>query len=345
MLVALALLWIVVLVPTWTRNRQYRAAEKHTAHIQRTLRMIAETTELPEEHVVEANAKNALQHQKMLKELRHQEAVAEKIEREKQRAAQRLTEYELKRELAMQKSQLRSAKLSHPRLKPVRLLAATATLFGLIGLLVGAGMAIGGLGPAVLIGALAALTLGLATLVVLAPGKQAAPAPATSAPATVAAPAQPLIDFTEPETAPDTSHQRYLEQQARARAQRERARAMSQARQQQTRAPEVDRVNLTDSILLREDVSAPGASASVSAGPAPAAAAGASAPAAAPAPAAASASAERPAARDPRPVLDVEAKSQRLAAQERLRAMGVVGDTAEGAPNIADALRRRRNVG
>ncbi|MDA3147516.1 hypothetical protein JSO19_08995 [Leucobacter sp. UCMA 4100] len=360
LLVVLALLWVVVLIPAWSRNRQYRAAEKHTAHIQRTLRMIAETSELPEEHVVEATAKTALQHQKMLKQMRSQEAAAEKIEQEKLRAAGRLAEYELKREVAMQKAQLRSAKLSHPRLKPVRLVAALATVLGLVGILIGAGMAIGGLGPATLLVALASAGLGLTTLVVLAPGKaakqtQQAPAPVQSA----ARPQQPLLDLEAEAPEPDTSHEEYLAQQARARAQRERARAMSQARKQVSQPSE--RVNQTNSILLREGDLKPRtagaaaenlaadrpASATPSESPASAAAvpaAGAADSARAAGAAASGAGSTAEAQRDSRPMLDVEAKTKRLAAQERLRSMGVVGDTAQGAPNIADALRRRRNV-
>ncbi|MGO3679310.1 MAG: hypothetical protein ACTJF6_09450, partial [Microbacteriaceae bacterium] len=242
----------------------------------------------------------------------------------------------------------------------VRLVAALATVLGLVGILIGAGMAIGGLGPATLLVALASAGLGLTTLVVLAPGKaakqtQQAPAPVQSA----ARPQQPLLDLEAEAPEPDTSHEEYLAQQARARAQRERARAMSQARKQVSQPSE--RVNQTNSILLREGDLKPRtagaaaenlaadrpASATPSESPASAAAvpaAGAADSARAAGAAASGAGSTAEAQRDSRPMLDVEAKTKRLAAQERLRSMGVVGDTAQGAPNIADALRRRRNV-
>ena len=320
LLVLLVLLWLVVLIPSWARSREQRVAEQHAAQIQRTVRMLAETAELPEEHIVEATAKEAFRHQKLLKAAREREVSAQKHEREKLRAEQRLTAYEQKKEIAVHKAELRNAKLSDPRLKPVRLTAALAAVFGLIGLLVGAGMALGGLGLLTLFISLGASLVGVSTLFVLAPGKRTpqkatAPSPAASTPHRVFVDPQPEVET------PDTSHAQYVAQQARAAEQRERARAMSRARQHTQ--PSTARVNLTDSILLREERQV----ASTQNPPV-----GAAEPTPAPTP-------------TPHPQLDVQAKSRRLAAQERLRSMGVVGDTSDGATTLEEALRKRRNAG
>jgi hypothetical protein len=37
--------------------------------------------------------------------------------------------------------------------------------------------------------------------------------------------------------------------------------------------------------------------------------------------------------------------AQQQAARERLRQMGVIGDTSQGMPDLDAALRRRRNAG
>lgn len=315
LLVALALLWVVVLVPSWAHRRQQRVATQHAARIQRTVRLLAETAELPEEHVLEANAKEAFKQQRLLKEARERQAVLDRLEREKRRAEQRLAEYEHKKEVAMHRAALRRAKLSHPRLKPVRIIAALAVVLGALGVLVGAGMAIGGLGFLTLGVSAAALALGLGTLVALAPGKapRATPTAVTVAPPVPAAMPE-LVDFVgaDEAAAAEAARAAYVAQQEKAARERERARAMARARAQRAHTPA--QVNQPDSMLLREASAEPEQSA----------------PAASVQPT--------------QPQLDVQEKSRRLRAEERLRTMGVVGDTSEGAPDLAEVLRRRRNA-
>jgi len=43
-----AVLWFAYLVPTWLRRRQYLATERDAVRLQQTLRILAETTEIPE---------------------------------------------------------------------------------------------------------------------------------------------------------------------------------------------------------------------------------------------------------------------------------------------------------
>lgn len=66
--VAAAALWLVYLIPTWLRRREYLATERNAVRLQQTLRILAETAEVPEEVRVEANARTVVEQQRMLRE-------------------------------------------------------------------------------------------------------------------------------------------------------------------------------------------------------------------------------------------------------------------------------------
>ena len=72
-----ALLWLVYLVPTWLRRREYLATERNAVRLQQTLRIMAETAEVPELVRVESTARSAALQERMLKkELQRTEAIA-----------------------------------------------------------------------------------------------------------------------------------------------------------------------------------------------------------------------------------------------------------------------------
>ena len=48
MLALAAGLWLVYLVPTWLRRNEYLATERNALRLQQTLRVLAETAEMPE---------------------------------------------------------------------------------------------------------------------------------------------------------------------------------------------------------------------------------------------------------------------------------------------------------
>ena len=54
MLAIAALLWLVYLVPSWLKNREYLATEKNAVRLQQTIRVLAETSEVP--RIVRADA-------------------------------------------------------------------------------------------------------------------------------------------------------------------------------------------------------------------------------------------------------------------------------------------------
>ncbi|WP_050993001.1 hypothetical protein [Salinibacterium sp. PAMC 21357] len=52
-------LWLVYLVPNWFKNREYLATERNAVRLQQTIRVLAQTSELPEEVRAEAVARRA----------------------------------------------------------------------------------------------------------------------------------------------------------------------------------------------------------------------------------------------------------------------------------------------
>jgi hypothetical protein len=87
---AAALLWLVYLVPTWLRRREYLATERNAIRLQQTLRIMAETAEVPTEVRAEFSARSAAQQERLLKkEMERQAAVASAQDAAAARAAAR----------------------------------------------------------------------------------------------------------------------------------------------------------------------------------------------------------------------------------------------------------------
>ncbi len=68
LLVIAAGLWLLYLVPNWLRRREYDATERNAVRLQQTLRVLAETAELPEPVRIEATARAAAQTAKAVAE-------------------------------------------------------------------------------------------------------------------------------------------------------------------------------------------------------------------------------------------------------------------------------------
>jgi len=77
MVAVAALLWFLYLMPTWFRRRQYIATERNATRLQRTIRIMAETAEVPEAVRVEANAREVAQRERLVRhEQRRMEAAS-----------------------------------------------------------------------------------------------------------------------------------------------------------------------------------------------------------------------------------------------------------------------------
>ncbi|MFD5599282.1 hypothetical protein ACFWHR_04415 [Leucobacter sp. NPDC058333] len=349
-----ALLWGAVLVPNWARRREFRAAEKNALRLQRTLRLLAETSEVPQEVRLEATAREALAHERMLRSAQKRQEAERRAALAEAEADQVRAEIRAQQMQRKQAAAQRSAKLRKPAARRVRATAALGALLGLIGVLVGAGLAIGGSGPSLLIGAVALFAASSGALVLLAPGRtrvQSTPAEqVTSAIATAVVETAPqqeeILD-------PAIAAAAHAETQRAAAERIELARALARTRARGAAERPVTQENQTDSMLLREVRQQLATGGGATAGAAGAAAA-ASASAVDPRAAAAAAAADDQARQQARAFEEARQREQarvraeqakQEAASNRFRGMGVVGDTATGMPDLDAVLRRRRNAG
>ncbi|TAM66194.1 MAG: hypothetical protein EPN48_17785 [Microbacteriaceae bacterium] len=62
-----AVLWLAYLLPTWLRRREFQATERNAVRLQQTLRILAATSELPDEVRVEATAREVAVQQRILR--------------------------------------------------------------------------------------------------------------------------------------------------------------------------------------------------------------------------------------------------------------------------------------
>lgn len=77
-----AALWILYLIPTWRRRSEYIATERNAVRLQQTLRILAETAEVPDEIRIEASARGVAEQQRVLKKHRAEQAATAKAEAE-----------------------------------------------------------------------------------------------------------------------------------------------------------------------------------------------------------------------------------------------------------------------
>ena len=339
--VVAALLWAAVLVPAWVRRREFRAAERNAARLQRTLRVLAETAEVPQEVHIEATARQALAHEKLLRTAQKRQAAEREAELAEARAVQVRAEIHAQRMQRKEAAVQRSARLRRPVVRRFRALAALGALVGLIGALVGIGFAVAGSGVAILVWGGLVFFASLGALVLMAPGRVRLEPIAEEQ----VEPAEPASDDEQRVVATrDTGQEAaaHAAAQQAAAARIERARALARARADRPTARE----NQPDSMLLREareqTVRDRGAQSPAAAAADPqsgTAATAASAPsedaANAGVPSVGAVSRRAPAAGP---------SAQQRAAQERLRQMGVIGDTSGGMPDLDAVLRRRRSA-
>jgi hypothetical protein len=129
-LLVAAVLWLVYLVPSWHARRQYLATERNAIRLQQTLRILAQTAELPDEVRVEMNAKSLAEAQRVAAS---EEARRRAIVRAHEAARQR----EITRRLAEQAPELERFS-SAPALTAMRMRRSRlgATCLGFVGLVV-----------------------------------------------------------------------------------------------------------------------------------------------------------------------------------------------------------------
>lgn len=167
-----AVLWAVYFLPIWTKRRQFSAAQKNALRIHRTLRILAETSEIPHEVRVEATARQALAHERMLEATGRSEVAEHEAKLAEARLAERKAILEAKatkrRADALKRELIRQ---SHT-VKVLRIIAAVLTLVAIFGLIAGVVLAIVGVGSMVLGLSAAVGLVSILGLVAMAPRSQ-----------------------------------------------------------------------------------------------------------------------------------------------------------------------------
>ncbi|KAA9105570.1 large exoprotein [Microbacterium rhizomatis] len=72
-----ALLWLVYLLPSWHSRHQYDAAERNAVRLNQALRVLAETSETPQEVRLELNARTALAQQRLARRTQNERGLAD----------------------------------------------------------------------------------------------------------------------------------------------------------------------------------------------------------------------------------------------------------------------------
>jgi hypothetical protein len=361
-LLVAAVLWVVYLMPAWAARRQYLATERNAIRLQQTLRILAQTAELPDEVRVEMNARSLAEAQRVA---RSEEAKRAAIVRAHEAARQR----EITRRLAEQAPVLERAS-SVPALTAMRMRRSRlgATVLGTAGLVLAlvvlvtapgawllavAGLLAAGGSAAVLAQLHQVAQARKARTAAVAPTRAPASRPATTwtdpaPPLPVAEPEAPAADRTwtpgpvpkplyvarpsRPAPSPETS----AELAARLRERVAAAKAEADAEAAAMRAGETD-PTLARVSRMRADVEEAAAALSSHDQGRLAERLGLRAPGAA-------TPAARPAASATAPATAADAPAAQASTPSRWAGMGVIDDDAYGQTDLDAILRRRRAV-
>ncbi|WP_426624887.1 hypothetical protein ACPPVW_02015 [Leifsonia sp. McL0607] len=211
-----AVLWLAYLVPVWLRRREYLATERNAVRLQQTLRILAETSELPDEVRVEATAKTVAEQQRILRKAeerrlataraeaaahaRREQAIAEErrhaAEEAERAAAEAIALERASRAAAAQRARALAVASAHPvlsaqrrrRLRRSRALCTMLLVASLAGLAIGAALLLSA--GAWLLSAVSG-AVALAALGMLSRLSRSARATAAPVPFVPAAPASP----------------------------------------------------------------------------------------------------------------------------------------------------------
>ncbi|WP_298229976.1 hypothetical protein [Gryllotalpicola sp.] len=82
-IVVAAVLWLLYLIPTWLRRREYSATERNAVKLQQTLRILAQAAEVPEPVANEARARRMAVTQRALRKVEKLESRKDRLHAEK----------------------------------------------------------------------------------------------------------------------------------------------------------------------------------------------------------------------------------------------------------------------
>lgn len=127
-----AVLWLLYLTPTWLRRREYLRTERTAVRLQQTLRVLAETAEVPDEVRAEVSARSvAEQHRALRESARRAESVARARDAKAERALARSGAGPREpRSRALAVSDIAATRLRRSRVLATNLLVVGITLAG-----------------------------------------------------------------------------------------------------------------------------------------------------------------------------------------------------------------------
>ncbi|MFV0319618.1 MAG: large exoprotein [Microbacterium sp.] len=124
------LLWLVYLLPSWHSRHQFNAAERNAVRLNQALRILAETSETPDEVRLELNARTALAQQRLAKRATAQREQA-RLEASRAELERARAERERARALRTAARSLPEARRARAR-RRVRLSATVVLLAGVV---------------------------------------------------------------------------------------------------------------------------------------------------------------------------------------------------------------------
>jgi hypothetical protein len=126
-----AVLWLLYLTPTWLRRREYVRTERTAVRLQQTLRVLAETAEVPDEVRAEVSAKSvAEQHRALRESARRAEAVARPRDAKAERKLAAGSVPREPRSRAAAASEIAATRLRRSRVLATNILVVGITLTG-----------------------------------------------------------------------------------------------------------------------------------------------------------------------------------------------------------------------
>jgi hypothetical protein len=125
-----AAMWLLYLVPMWRRRAEYLATERNAIRLQQTLRIMAQTAEVPAEVRAELTARDVAAQQRSLA-ARQREELA--IARAREAAAQRAVRMRLTESAPGLVAEVDAARRGQRRLRRSRAVTSLLTLLALVG--------------------------------------------------------------------------------------------------------------------------------------------------------------------------------------------------------------------
>ena len=103
---AAAAVWLIYLMPTWFKRREYLSTERNAIRLQQTLRVLAETSEMPDAVRAETTARSAAAQERILREHHKSTAAADRARLAQAQAAIQARDARAAREVAERLAEL-----------------------------------------------------------------------------------------------------------------------------------------------------------------------------------------------------------------------------------------------